>query len=206
MCYSLNTYLSIRNHIKSFEISGPLRFPHFSHQLLLIKSKGVAWDRDRMPLRPGFTTCTITHTLATHKHTHSWRSSGQVNKGAIKHTCNLGHLSSLLAEELFGSPIQANYTVTPKTIACTEINHDAPTSSRDQYHCTAVSWQSAKHAFLMQLTLTRRSKILIHTHESPQIAFFSQSKNSHLKVNNYIFSCVKDQEHLLSSTLCNFLR
>lgn len=131
MCYSLNTYLGIsyHKHIKSFEISSPLLFPHFSHQLLLIKSKGVVWDRARMPLRPGFTTCTITHTLAytsTNTHTHTFLAFPRPGKqrSHYTHTCNRGHLSFLLAEELFGSPMQANYVVSPKTIACTEINHD----------------------------------------------------------------------------------
>lgn len=73
MCYSLNTYLGISNHkhTRGSEISAALLFTHLNHQLLLIKCKGVVWDRARMPLWPRFTTCTITHTLAyTSTNTH----------------------------------------------------------------------------------------------------------------------------------------
>jgi len=72
MCYSLNSYLGISNHkhTRSFEISAALLFTHFSHQLLLLDSKGVVLDTARMPVLQNVYHHAHTR-LHIHKHTHS---------------------------------------------------------------------------------------------------------------------------------------
>jgi len=68
------------------------------------------------PECPCFKTCTITHTLAytsTNTHIPDVPQARYTKEPLHTHTCNRWHLSSLLAEELSGSPMPANYIVTP---------------------------------------------------------------------------------------------
>lgn len=121
------------------------------------------------------------------------------------HTSNEGIYH--LFWQVHGSATLVNFTVSPET---TGICYDALFAwggllGLISLQHTAVSWQPPKHALLIQLTLTSHIHTFLQKHEAPLMATF-QCRNCRLKVNIYIFPCVKDQEHPLSSKLCNFVR